>query len=118
MRTIKGWDSKETIRPKSIDTLRLTYLKRLNISASKQLSLAEATNLFLLVIKDFKKGMRSLDELSSFGFFLFHKAAKRYPKSDLFQASLAASELNFAIRNSYKNIPMFMKTIDAFYASH
>lgn len=114
---IKNWDNQNIIKTKNSDTIERRYLSKIGLTSS-ELDLESATQLFVLIIRDFKKGLLSLDELSSLGFFLFHKAAKRYPKSILFQATLTASELNFAIRNIYKSIPRYLDAIDAFYEQY
>jgi hypothetical protein len=70
-----------------------------------------------LAIEDFKKGTLSADELSGFGFEIFHGVAKKYSKSDLFRASLSASELSYNLRteSTYKNIPQCLIDMDKFY---
>lgn len=105
---------------KGIDKIRKNYLNKVELSSIKGASLEKAKRLFVIVIKDFKKGNLSSDELATFGFELFHGVAKRFPKSDLFQASLAASELIFAVRSDavYKNISSYLIEIDKFYETN
>jgi len=105
------------IETKGIESIRKEYLDQFNLSSIKDASLNNGEALFCKVIEDFKKGKLSSDDLSTFSFEIFHGIAKRYPKSDLFQASLSASELSFYIRSSssYKNIPQCLGDIDKFY---
>lgn len=78
-----------------------------DINSWRELSVDRAGELFLRVIDDFKEGKITLDKFSKMGFNVFHGVAKKYQDSKLFQASLLASELNFAVRSPavYKNIP-------------
>lgn len=92
------------------------YLKKFGIRSLDNASLDEGTKLFIAIINDYKHGNLSIDELSFFGFELFHKIGKKHPNSKLFQASLSASELAFAIRSeaAYKNIALYLTDIDRF----
>lgn len=121
MSTITPWKdgNKEAIKieTKGINEIRNTYLKELNLTSIEEASLETANKLFIAVINDFKTGKLSIDELSSFGSEIFHGLAKKYKKSDLFQASLSASELSFAIRSevTYSNISSYLSDLDTFY---
>ena len=105
------------INTKGIESIKKRYLKRVGEFSIEGLFLPKANRLFLLVIGDFKKGILSSDDLASFGFAIFHGVAKHYPNSDLFQASLSASELSFCIRTkeTYKDLPRYLVDIDNFY---
>lgn len=112
------WDKNTPeIITKGIDAVQGKYLKRVGEPAIRGISLPKANQLFVLVIEDFKTGILSSDDLANFGFKIFHGVAKHYPDSDLFKASLAASELNFYIRvkGSYKDLPWYLEEIDKFY---
>ncbi len=108
------------IKTKDISPLRKKYLKDFGLSSLREATLSQANEFFVTVIHDFKNGKLSTDELSTFGFELFHGVAKKHPESDLFQASLSASELAFAIRSDavYKNIPSYLTDIDNFYKAN
>lgn len=108
------------IKTKGIDSIREKYLKRFGLPSIKQASPEMANKLFVAVIDDFKKGELSSDELATFGFELFHGVAKKNPDTDLFQASLSASELTFATRSeaAYDNIPSYLADIDKFYSNN
>jgi len=105
------------IETKGIDRIRKVYLDKFGLSSIKEASLEVCESLFLKVIENFKAGKISTDELSTFGFEIFHGVAKKYPKSELFQASLSASELTFYIRSkaTYRNIPQCLEDLDKFY---
>jgi hypothetical protein len=100
----------------NVDKKEQKYLTGFKVISMDKLSLEQGNKLFLIIINDFKNGNLTLDELSVFGFKIFHGVAKRYPKSDLFQASLSASELNFTIRSeaAYSDISLYLKDIDKF----
>lgn len=121
MSTITTWKDgdKESIKitTKGIDEVRDVYLKELNLTSISESSLETANKLFVRVIEDFKNGKLSIDELSSFGHEIFHGVAKKNKDSDLFQASLSASELSFSVRNeaTYSDIPSYLRDIDTFY---
>lgn len=121
MTTITPWkdENKESIKieTKDINEIRDLYLIELDLTSINGASLETASKLFAILIKDFKSGKISIDELSSFGHEIFHGVAKKYKESNLFQASLSASELSFAIRNdaSYSNISTYLGDIDSFY---
>lgn len=106
------------IKTRGIGSIREKYLRDFGLPSIKDASLEKANKLFVTVIQDFKNGKLSSDELSTFGFELFHGVAKRYPKSELFQATLSASELIFAIRSEavYANISSYLSDIDKFYS--
>ena len=117
----KPWDKNTPeIITKGIDAIQRKYLEKIGESAIRGISLPKAIQLFVLVIKDFKNGILSSDDLADFGFKIFHGVAKNHPKSDLFQASLSASELSFAIRSEvvYSNIPQYLRDVDKFYEQH
>lgn len=124
MATITSWKdgNKESIKfeTKKIDEIRDIYLKELGLTSIQESSLENANKLFVSVIEDFKKGKLSIDELSSFGFEVFHGVAKKHKDSDLFQASLSASELSFSVRSeaTYSNIPSYLRDIDTFYSNN
>lgn len=105
---------------RGIDSIKGKYLRKVGASSIDKLSLPKAEQLFVFVIEDFKNGTLSSDELADFGFKIFHRVAKKYPGSDLFQASLSASELNFCIRSKtgYKNIRWYLEDVDKFYENH
>jgi len=120
---ITVWDKNKfgeasNINIKNIDSIVIEkYLKKIGESSIKQLTLPKANELFMLVIDDFNKGILSSDNLSSFGFEIFHGVAKRYPKSDLFQTSLSASEISFNLRTkaAYGNISKSLEEVNKFY---
>jgi hypothetical protein len=101
----------------NIKKLKGKYLKNMGITQSQKLTKETAEELFIKVIEDFKKGIISSDVLSSFGFNIFHEVAKKYPDSDLFRASLSASELTFTLRTKtvFKNISGLLEDIDNYY---
>jgi len=109
----------EIIR-QNIATLSKKYLKSKNETSIDNLSLEQAESMFLDILKDFKKGKISCDELSSFGFEFFHGIGKKHPQSDLFRVSLSASELTFAIRSEtvYSNVPSYLTDLDNFLKKH
>jgi len=117
MKTILWDKNSPEIITKSIDSIQKKYLKKIGESSINGISLEKGKSLFVLVIRDFKKGTLSPDELSSFGFEIFHGVAKNYPKSDLFQATLDASDLRFYMRvkGSYENLIRRLNEIDNFY---
>jgi len=83
----------------------------------KPLTLDTATPLFIDAIKLFKSGCLSSDELSTIGNYLFTFATK-FPKSDLFQATLAAGELAFYIRYHTSRLRTFLQILDEFYEKY
>lgn len=116
--TITPWDKNiSKINTKGIGSIREKYLNKIGISSMKDISLLKGKEFFLIVIEDFKKGILSPDDLSDFGSEIFGWVGKKYPKSELFQVSLAASELSFYIRakGSYENLPWYLEEIDKFY---
>lgn len=121
MSTITTWKDEEKesvkIETKDIAEIRNAYLKDLNLTSISEASLETANKLFVKVIEDFKSGKLSIDELSSFGHEIFHGVAKKHKESDLFQASLSASELSFSVRSeaTYSSIPSYLRDIDTFY---
>lgn len=121
MTTITPWkdENKESIKieTKDINEIRDLYLKELDLTSINGVSLETANKLFVKVIKDFKSGKLSIDELSSFGSEIFHGVAKKNKESELFQASLSASELSFSVRSeaTYSNISSYLSNIDSFY---
>ena len=116
---IKPWDTGKLIKTKNIDSLKQKYLRKAKVYTG-ELDLSKAEKLFRSVIKDFKKGNLSSDELSSFGFYIFHAVAKHYPESNLFKATLSASELDFAVRNPsvYRNLEAYLNDIDKFFGKN
>jgi len=114
------WDTRKIIKTKITDACKQKYLRKVEARSFDELTLPKADNLFWLVIGDFKKGKLSSDDLSCFGFFLFHAVAKHHPSSFLFNATLSASELSFAMRNPavYRNIKKYFEDIDNFYEKH
>lgn len=118
MKTIPWDKDMPEINTKGIDLISEKYLEKIDETAIKGISLPQANKLFLLVIEDFKKGVLSSDELANFGFKIFHAVAKKYPKSDLFLASLSASDLNFEMRMGGTRVTACLKNIDKFYNSH
>lgn len=118
MKTIP-WDKNvPQIITKGIDSIKGIYLKKINQKTMESLPLLKAEQLFVFVIEDFKKGVLSPDDLANFGFKIFHSVAKDYPKSDLFQASLSASDLNFEMRTGGMRVTTCLKQIDDFYDKH
>lgn len=121
MTTITSWKdgNKESVKlvTRGIDEIRGVYLKELDLASINDSSLETANKLFIRVIEDFKNGKLSIDELSSFGSEIFHGVAKKNEESDLFQASLSASELSFSVRNeaTYPNVSSYLSDIDTFY---
>lgn len=101
----------------SIDKKLKKYLEDFQVNSLEKFSIEEGNKFFVKIINDFKDAELTLDELSIFGENIFHKIAKKYPKSELFQASLCASELNFAVRSEavFENIPMYLKEVEEFY---
>lgn len=104
----------------SVDKKRQKYLKLFNVDSLEKLSLEQGNQFFIKIIQDFKNGKLTLDELSVFGHNIFHTIGKKYPKSDLFQASLFASELNFAVRSRavFNNISMYLEEIEKFFIKY
>jgi len=110
------WDKNmPEIITKGVDAIQGRYLKKIEESAIRGISLSKANHLFILIIKDFKTGILSSDDLANFGFKIFHGVAKHYPDSDLFRASLSASDLNFEIRSKGNRIPQCLEIINKFY---
>lgn len=103
------------IKIKGINEVKDLYLKELGLTSIQDSSLENANKLFIRVIQDFKSGKLSIDELSTFGFEIFHGVAKKNKESDLFQASLSASELIFEIRSDGQNIQRCLRDINTFY---
>jgi hypothetical protein len=103
------------INTKGIDSIKDKYLKMVSESSIDDLTITKAKKLFMTVIKDYKVGTLSSDELADFGFKLFHRVAKKYPKSDLFQASLSASDLTFEMRAKGERVPQCLRDIFNFY---
>lgn len=124
MTTITPWKDgdKEAVKieTRGIGGIRDDYLRVLNLTSIAEASLEIANKLFVNVIEDFKNGKLSIDELSSFGFEIFHGVAKKNKESDLFQASLSASELSFSVRNeaTFSNISSYLKDIEKFYSEN
>lgn len=110
MKTIELPDSK---------LLKKKYFGKLDTISKGKNALRKAEQLFRRGYEDFKSGTLSLDEFSNFGFHVFHSVAKRYPQSELFQASLAVSDLSFAVRAPavYGNIQLFLEEADSFVVS-
>jgi len=103
----------------SVDKKLIKYLKLFGVSSVDKLTLDQGNKFFVEVIKDFKNGKLTLDELSVFGSILFHGVAKtKREKSDLFVASLSAMDLAFEIRNVYDNVPQHMRDIDDFFEKY
>ena len=113
---IKPFGKGKKIVSINIEQKTKKYLKLFNKKIISDLSLEEGNHLFLTIIKDFKKGMLTLDELSVFAFEIFHNVAKKNPESELFFCTLSASELNFSVRSkgAYKNISTYLEDIDNF----
>ncbi|MFA7676150.1 MAG: hypothetical protein WCY28_01940 [Candidatus Shapirobacteria bacterium] len=105
----------KTIRLISVDKKLKKYLRDFNADYLEKLSLDQGNQFFVKIIKDFKEGNLTLDELSVFGNNIFHAIGKKHEKSDLFSTSLSTAELNFMIRNSYLDIPNYLKDIDDFF---
>jgi hypothetical protein len=103
------------INTNGIESVKEKYFEKIGEHSINNISLEKANKLFIFVIEDFKKGILSPDELSSFGFDIFHGVAKLNPKSDLFQASLSASDLRFEIRTKGERIPQCLEDINNFY---
>lgn len=115
----KPWDKNTPeIITRGIDTIQKKYLKSVGESVINGIPLTKANKLLLLVIEDFKKGILSSDELANFGFKIFHGVAKKYPKSDLFLASLSASDLNFEMRTGGIRVSTCLKNIEGFYENN
>lgn len=104
----------------SVDKKQQKYLKTFNVDSLDKLSLDQGNQFFIKIIKDFKDYKLTLDELAVFGSNVFHGIAKKYPKSDLFQTSLSASDLSFCIRSkeTFKNTPLFLSDIEDFLIKH
>jgi hypothetical protein len=118
---IKSWDKNpKIIQLKSVDKKLEKYLKDYNADSLEELSLDQGNKFFIKVIKDFKEGKLSLDELSVFGGKIFHAIGKKNPKSDIFQASLSASELGFCTRSkeAFNNTPMFLSDVEEFFEKY
>lgn len=118
MNLIKSWDNDfpKIIKPRFINRKIPKYLKSFNVDSLKELSLEQGNQFFVKIIQDFKNGKLTLDELSAFGFNIFHVIGKKHEKSDLFQASLSASELNFSTRAKevFNNTPQFLSDVENF----
>jgi hypothetical protein len=115
MKTTPWVKNTPEIITKGIDAIQGKYLKKIGESAIREISLPKANKLFVLVIKDFKTGILSSDDLADFGFKIFHGVAKHYPDSDLFQASLSASDLNFEMRTGGMRVLTCLKDVEKFY---
>jgi hypothetical protein len=104
----------------SVDRKRQKYLKQFNTDSLEKLSLEQGNQFFIKIIQDFKDGKLTLDELSVFGHNIFHAIGKKYPKSDLFQASLFASELNFSVRSGIdsNNTLMYLEEIEKIFLKY
>ena len=103
----------------SVDKKLIKYLKFFDVNSVDKLTLDQGNKFFVEVIKDFKNGKLTLDELSVFGSILFHGVAKtKRGRSDLFVASLSAMDLAFEIRNVYDNVPQHMRDIDEFFEKY
>lgn len=105
----------------SVDKKIIKYLKLFNVNSVGKLTLNQGNKFFVEVIKDFKSGALTLDELSVFGEIVFHQCAKNKPeKSDLFFVSLSAAELNFEVRAkaAYGNIAGHLIDIDEFFEKY
>ena len=101
----------------SIDKKLNKYLKDFSVDSLEELSIEQANKFFIKIIKDFKEGKLTLDELSVFGENIFHKIGKKHTKDDIFQASLSASELSFYVRvpEGFKNVSSFLSDVEEFY---
>lgn len=115
MKTIPWNKNTPKITTKGVDAIQGKYLKKIGELDIKGISLPKANQLFILIIEDFKKGILSSDDLANFGFKIFHGVAKHYPDSDLFQASLSASDLNFEMRTGGTRVSTCLKDIENFY---
>lgn len=105
----------------SIDKKVFNYLRVFNVSTISDLSLDQGNSFFVKVIKDFKSGKLTLDELSVFGEVVFHQCAKnKSEKSDLFFVSLSAAELSFEVRAKevYGNIAGHLRDVDEFFEKY
>ena len=95
------------------------YLKLFDVDLVDKLTLDQGNKFFVEIIKNFKRGKLTLDELSVFGSILFHGVAKtKRERSDLFVASLSAMDLAFEIRNVYDNVPQHMRDNDEFFEKY
>lgn len=105
------------IKRADINQIEKTYLTMFGLASLEETSIDNGNKLFVKLIDDFRSGDLSVDQLSSFGFELFHKVGKRNEGSDLFNASLSASELTFALRSSatFSNIQGYLEDIEDFY---
>lgn len=109
----------EEIKLISVDRKLLEYLHLFDVEDIKKLTLEQGNSLFIQVIKDFKSGKLTLDELSVFGSKVFHGVAKiKGEGSDLFLTTLSAMDLGFEIRNVYGNVPQHMRDIDEFFEKY
>ncbi len=103
----------------SVDKKLIKYLKFFDVDSVDKLTLSQGNKFFVEVIKDFKIGKLTLDELSVFGSILFHGVAKmKKERSDLFIASLSAMDLAFEIRHAYDNVPQHMRDINSFFEKY
>ena len=96
-------------------------MKFFDVDSVDKLTLDQGNKIFVKIIKDFKSGELTLDELSVFGEIIFHQCAKNKPeKSDLFFVSLSAAELNFEVRAkaAYGNIAGHLIDIDEFFEKY
>lgn len=107
------------IRFISVETKLQKYLLRYNVDSVKDLTLEQGNQFFVEIIKDFKSGILTLDELCVFGSKIFHGVAKVKGEGlDLFKASLSAMDLGFEIRMLYDNVPQHMRDIDDFFEKY
>ncbi len=119
MTRIISWDKKEEkqILLPSLKDIEKRHARLFEGFSSGVMTLANAEAFLLRSIEAFRSGELSSDELSVIGFEIFHGVAKHHLSSDLYDASLAASELGFYIRSPhvYKNVVMFLEDINRFY---
>lgn len=122
MELIKNWDNDfpKIIKPRSINRKIPKYLKPFNVDSLKKLSLEQGNKLFVKIIYDFKVGKLTLDELSVFGGNIFDAIGKKHTDSDLFDASLSASEINYYIRykNSFEMAIQFLSDVEDFFIKY
>ena len=105
----------------SVDKKLIKYLKFFGVDSVDKLTLDQGNKFFVEIIKYFKSGKLTLDELSVFGEIVFHQCAKNKPeKSDLFFTSLSAAELNFEVRSkaAYGNIAEHLRDVDEFFEKY
>jgi len=101
------------------------YLDEVGVTNEKELSFTALTEMMLAIIRDFKNGSVSLDEISDMFGHLWHYVFLCFPfeqrnlYSEIDDTLLAGSELNYEIRHiiypNGGNLVLFMTRVMQFY---